>query len=213
MATLKKYDVLGKEIGTEEVNIDGIDKLANSQMIKDYLVALRANKRQWNASTKGRKEVNRTGRKPFQQKGTGKARQGCLAAPQFRGGGIVFGPKPKFDMFVKVNRKEKISVIKTLLCNKIKNSDAIVLKLEGSDIKKTKQVNNFLKNLKFDNKRVLFVADLKINENLKRCSKNIQKTEFADLKNINGYNVALCSKLIFVDGSIDQLNSLLTKGT
>ena len=76
-------------------------------MIKDYIVALRANKRQWSANTKGRTEVNHSNKKPWRQKGTGNARQGTFAAPQFKGGGVVFGPKPKFDQHVRINRQER----------------------------------------------------------------------------------------------------------
>lgn len=98
MATLKKYDISGKEIGEVSIEDNVLEYKGNPQMIKDYLVAVRNNARQWSANTKGRKEVNRTGKKPHQQKGLGRARQGCFAAPQYRGGGIVFGPKPKFDV-------------------------------------------------------------------------------------------------------------------
>lgn len=90
MATLKKYTLQGREAGN--VNLDDalLDTNANSQMIKDYIVALRANARQWSASTQTRAEVNHSGKKPHAQKGTGMARQGYLGAPHYRGGGRVF---------------------------------------------------------------------------------------------------------------------------
>ena len=84
MVTLKKVDLLGKEVGQVDIKIEDDQKLANPQMIKDYLVAMRANSRQWSANTKGRKEVNRTGAKPHKQKGLGRARQGSFAAPQYK---------------------------------------------------------------------------------------------------------------------------------
>ncbi len=178
MVALKKYDILGKEIGEVEVDIEKAKKLANSQMIKDYLVALHANARQWSANTKGRKEVNVTGAKPHKQKGLGKARQGCFAAPQYKGGGVVFGPKPKFDMHVKVNKKERRAVIKSLLVQKIKENKAMVLKVEDKDISKTKQMSDFLNILKIKGTRVLIVGGVKTSGNLKRCLSNIQKTQF-----------------------------------
>ena len=97
MPNLKKYNLAGQEVGevTLEDSLTSANK--NLQMIKDYLVAIRANARQWSANTKGRSEVNHTTKKPHPQKGTGNARQGSLAAPQYKGGGRVFGPKPKFD--------------------------------------------------------------------------------------------------------------------
>ena len=74
-------------------------------MIKDYIIALSANQRQWNASTQTRSEVNHSTKKPFAQKGTGNARQGFLGSPQFRGGGRVHAPRPKYDQHVRINRK------------------------------------------------------------------------------------------------------------
>ena len=212
MVALKKYDILGKEIGEVEVDIEKAKKLANSQMIKDYLVALHANARQWSANTKGRKEVNVTGAKPHKQKGLGKARQGCFAAPQYKGGGVVFGPKPKFDMHVKVNKKERRAVIKSLLVQKIKENKAMVLKVEDKDISKTKQMSDFLNILKIKGTRVLIVGGVKTSGNLKRCLSNIQKTQFSDSQMLNGYNLALCKNLIFIDSVLEDVNTILKEG-
>ena len=92
MATLKKYDLAGKESGEVSISDDLLTLQANPQMIKDYIVALRANRRQWSASTQTRAEVNHSKKKPFAQKGTGNARQGFLGSPQFRGGGARSWP-------------------------------------------------------------------------------------------------------------------------
>src|SRR5262245_53218509 len=91
-------------------------------MIKDYIVALRANARQWSASTKTRSEMRHTTKKPHPQKGQGRARQGSLVAPQYRGGGRVFAPKPKFDQHVRINRKERKAAIRFLLAEKFKEN-------------------------------------------------------------------------------------------
>ena len=107
MATLKKYDYKGSAKGELTIDAKLLEEDLNKQMIKDYLVAIRKNMRQWSANTKGRKEVQKSGQKPHAQKGSGRARQGCLAAPQYKGGGIVFGPKPKFDQHVRINKKER----------------------------------------------------------------------------------------------------------
>ena len=111
MAVVKKYNLSGNELGQIEIDDRLLQVSANPQMIKDYLVAYRANQRQWSASTKGRSEVSHSTQKPHPQKGTGKARQGSLVSPQYKGGGRVFGPKPKFDQCVKMNKKEKQAVI------------------------------------------------------------------------------------------------------
>jgi len=115
MATLKKYNIDGEEVGKVEADKSLVDVQANTQMVKDYIIAIRANARQWSASTKGRSEVKHTTKKPHRQKGTGRARQGSLVTSQFRGGGVVFGPKPKFNQSVRVNKKEKKAAIKFLI--------------------------------------------------------------------------------------------------
>jgi len=212
VAKLKKYDISGKEIG--EITID--DKLleykANPQMTKDYLVALRNNARQWSANTKGRKEVNRTGAKPHRQKGLGRARQGCFAAPQYRGGGIVFGPKPKFDIHTRINKKEKRAVIKSLVTEKITQNNVIILQLDDDKIEKTKQIAKFLDALEMQKKRVLIIAKPKTFSRFKRCMKNIPKKEFTDSSTINGYDLALCQNLIIMETAVDDMNLILKRG-
>src|SRR5256885_151263 len=112
---LKKFSLDAKETGTVEVADALATAQVNSQLVKDYIVALRANARQWSANTKGRSEVNHSTKKPHAQKGGGRSRQGSLAAPQYKGGGRVFGPKPKFDQHVKINQKERRSAIRALI--------------------------------------------------------------------------------------------------
>lgn len=107
MAELKKYNLAGEALGQVAINDELLESNANSQMIKDYIVALRENARQWSANTQTRAEVNHSGKKPHPQKGTGKARQGYLGSPQYKGGGRVHTPRPKFDQHVRINRKEK----------------------------------------------------------------------------------------------------------
>ncbi len=210
MATLKKYDFSGKEIGEVKVNDKDLDVTVSGQMIKDYLVAIRKNARQWSANTKGRKEVNATGKKPHRQKGLGRARQGCLAAPQYKGGGVVFGPKPKFDQHVRINKKERNLAVKSLLSEKIKANNVILLSL-NEEVSKTKQVSEFYKKLSFSNTRVLVLAKDKESNGFKRCTKNIQKTQFILSNNINGYNLALCQNIIIIESAFEDIKNILGK--
>lgn len=211
MSALKKYDIEGKEIG-EEVIEDQISKHANPQMIKDYIVALRKNLRQWSAKTKGRKEVNVTGAKPRRQKGTGSARQGSFAAPQFRGGGVVFGPRPKFDQHVKINKKEKAAIISTLLIEKFQSNQAIVLQIDDKNIEKTKQIAKFFDNVKYSDKRVLVLSKYTESKNFLRCMENIVKKHHLDPASINGYDLAMCPYLIIVDSSLEDVKAILKRG-
>src|SRR6202034_4530432 len=115
-------------------------------MIKDYIVALRENARQWSANTKGRSEVNHTTRKPHPQKGQGRARQGMLSAPQYKGGGRVFGPRPKFDQHIRINKKERKAAIRFLIGEKIRENKITVIEDVVLKAPKTKTMVNFLQN-------------------------------------------------------------------
>lgn len=215
MVALKKYDFSGKEIGEIVFDDDKLQVSANMQMIKDYIVAIRNNARQWSACTKGRSEVNKTKKKPHRQKGLGRARQGSMASPQFKGGGVVFGPKPKFDQHVRINKKERRKVIKSLLATLIKEGNAHIIS-DSLPSYKTKTVAQFLNHLKVGGKRVLFLMDLQEDKKqehdiLIKSVKNIPKVQYLYLKDVNGYNLALCNDIIFTEGAIDKLNEMFEK--
>src|ERR1700733_2105998 len=107
-------------------------------MIKDYIIALRANARQWSANTKTRAEVSHTTKKPHPQKGGGRARQGSLVAPQYKGGGRVHAHPPKFDQHVRINKKERRAAIRFLLAEKLRADRLHVLEDFQLDAPKTK---------------------------------------------------------------------------
>ena len=107
MALLKKYHLSADLAGEFEVPDDILSERCCRQLLKDYLVIYRNNQRQWSASTKGRSEIANSNAKPRPQKGSGNARQGTLKAPQFRGGGVVFGPKPKRNQSTSLNKRRK----------------------------------------------------------------------------------------------------------
>ncbi len=210
MASIKKYNLAGKLL--EEVAIDGelLSQEICSQLIKDYLVALRANARQWSASTKKRSEVSHSGQKPHPQKGTGKARQGYLGAPQYKGGGRVFSPRPKFDQFVHVNRKERRAAIGYLLSEKIRESRLHLLEFKDMKEPKTKHVADFLSKLALEGKRVLFLAPVKSEHgNFQKSLRNIPKMAFRLAQNVNGYDLTVSHDIVVMAGALDELKSLL----
>ena len=209
MANLKKYDLSGKEIGSVQVDDALLDVTAHPQMIKDYIIALRRNARQWSASTKGRAEVNRTGKKPHPQKGQGRSRQGCLAAPQYKGGGIVFGPKPKFDQHVRINKRERQAAVRFLLAEKIKANQVCVLKDEKMIKPRTKTIKSFLESLKWLDHRVLFLDGAEGQKNFTLSMRNIPKKEYSPLFNINGYDLALCRGVVIFEGALEKLLTML----
>ncbi len=220
MTKLLKYNLDGKKLADVEVDLTSLETDVHSQVIKDYIVALRKNQRQWSANTKGRTEVNHSNKKPHRQKGTGNARQGSLSAPQYKGGGVVFGPKPKFNQFVKINKKERQQVIKALLVEKIQGNHCLIVTDTDMEKPKTKTMTHFLKSCSLE-KRVLFVgesSEVSIRElqladqdlskrkhfNLQLSIRNIPKIEFSFLENINGYQLLKAGHIVMTEAGLKQ---------
>lgn len=211
---LKKYDLSGAQVGHVEIEEIYLQQEANSQMIKDYIVAIRKNCRQWSANTKVRSEVNHSHQKPHRQKGLGRARQGCLAAPQYRGGGRVFGPRPKFDQHVRINKKERQSAVRFLLSEKIKSNQVSVLDIGTISVPKTKLVRTFLRKLGLLDKRVLFLSTSHAGEieNFMLSMRNLEKKECTLVPNLSGYDLALNHDLVLIGNAFDEIKEILGKG-
>ena len=209
MATLKKYDLSGQETGAVQIDDVLLETKAHPQSMKDYLVAIRNNARQWSASTKTRAEINRTGKKPHPQKGGGRSRQGDLAAPQYKGGGIVFGPRPKFDIHVRINKKERRAAIAALIIEKIQANRVRVLEKESMTEPKTKQLATFFDKVEIGSKRTLVLGGLKQNLNLVKSIRNLPKKEYGFIAQINGYALARCHDLVILESALDQFLSIL----
>lgn len=226
MAILKKYNLAGAEVGKVEIADKLLETSANSQMIKDYLVAIRNNARQWSAKTKSRAEVSHSGKKPHPQKGTGRARQGYLGAPQYKGGGRVHAPKPKFDQHVRINQKEKRLAIRKLIADKIQDSKVHVLEVELFKEPKTKKVAQFLEALKFSGKRVLFIAEglapkakkseaslSDKYETFLKSLRNIPRASFRLFPNASGYDITVSHELVILESAVDELKNFIGKGS
>lgn len=227
MAKLKKYNLAGQEVGTVEVDEYIASTEANSQSLKDYIVALRANLRQWSANTKTRGEVKHTTKKPRPQKGTGRARQGSLVTPQFRGGGIVFGPKPKFDQHVRINKKERRAAIRYLLAEKIRNNRLIVIDNVEMSEPKTKSVKEFLKAAEIKG-RTLFLTEVKESSvevegeetsvhvkadqhhNFAKSVRNIPRVRCNVAVNTSGYDVMLAGDIVVTENALQQITEWLS---
>lgn len=204
MTALKKYNLKGEELGEVKVDKALMETVANAQMVKDYIVALRRNQRQWSASTKGRSEVSHSNKKPRKQKGTGSSRQGTLAAPQCRGGGVVFGPKPKFNQHVRINQKEKRASINALLAQRIKDNDVIVLEDGAINLKKpsTAIVAGFLKVQAIRPRKVLFVGG---GEMIAKSVRNLQGSTTILPMNVNGYDLLVAQKVVITESALKEL--------
>lgn len=227
MSTLKKYNLKGQELGQLPVSEMWMNAEANGQMVKDYIVALRANARQWSANTKTRSEVNHSTKKPHPQKGGGRARQGRLSSPQYKGGGRVFGPRPKFDQHVKINKKERQAAIRFLLSEKIKEGQFLIL--DSIEVKEpsTKTVATFIEKAGLTG-IILFLGEAqyvevktedvvkRINvqtqqhDNFIKSMRNIPKAEFSLATNISGYDVMRARNIVVTEAAFKELNDWLS---
>jgi large subunit ribosomal protein L4 len=227
VATLKKYNLKGQETGEVSVDERLVNAEANGQMIKDYIVALRANARQWSANTKTRSEVNHSTKKPHPQKGGGRARQGMLSAPQYKGGGRVFGPRPKFDQHVRINKKERKAAIRCLLAEKIAENRLHVISESHMKAPKTKTVADFLETVGLIGSRVVFLgeahyAEVKTEGETKRVTvssdkhdnfiksvRNIPRASFSLATNISGYDVLVAKDIFVTEQALAEITEWL----
>lgn len=226
MSTLTKYDLQGSKVSDVQLAEGIASAEANGQMIKDYIVAIRANARQWSASTKTRAEVSHTTKKPHPQKGGGRARQGSLVAPQYKGGGRVGGPRPKFDQHVRINKKERQAAIRFLLGEKARDNRIHVIENFDLDAPKTKSVVAFMKSANISG-RVLFLGEgsfvefecdeqlhrmsvsSDLHENFSKSVRNIPKASFALVKNISGYDVLVAHHIVLSAAALAELEEWL----
>lgn len=226
MSTLKKYNLAGQEVGHVAIEKNLVDAEANGQMVKDYIVALRTNARQWSANTKTRAEVNHTTKKPHPQKGQGRARHGNLVGPQFRGGGRVFGPRPKFDQHVRINQKERKAAVRFLIAEKIKANRFWIIENTSMKAPKTKAIADFLKGLNTRG-RTLFLGEssyveVKTEDKVQRVTvsndkhdhfiksvRNLPRADFMLASNISGYDVIASGDIVITESALNELNHWL----
>ena len=205
MAKIQMINIEGNPVSEIEVNDNIFNCDVNEHVVYLVVKNILANRRQGTHSAKTRSEVRGGGRKPWRQKGTGRARQGSIRSPQFRGGGVVFAKKPR-DYAYTTPKKVRRLALKSVLTSKLQDSEIIVLdKLELNEIK-TKTVVNILKDIKADKKALIVINDK--NENIIRSARNIEgvKTEF--VKNINVYDLLKYNSLVITKDALDTLEEV-----
>ena len=193
MPKIDVYDLKGKKVSDVELAeaIFGIEP--NEAIVHSVLVNYLANQRQGTQSTKTRAEVRGGGRKPWRQKGTGRARQGSIRAPQWIKGGIALGPKPRSYKYT-VNKKERRLAIKSLLSSKVLEKELTVVdKLELAEIK-TKTMVKALADLKVEGKTLIVLPEN--NENVFMSARNIEGVKTIVLNNINVFDLLKYNNLI-----------------
>ena len=203
MANVAVLNMAGAQVGTIELNdaIFGIE--ANEHVMHLAVVQYLANQRQGTQSTKTRAEV-RGGRKPYRQKGTGRARQGSIRSPQWVGGGVVFAPKPR-DYSFKLNKKVKRLALQSALSTKVAEGKIIVLdELTLSEVK-TKEMVKVLGNIKCDN--ALIVMDGS-NENVMLSARNIPTVKTASVNTINVYDLLKYNNLVVTKEAVEKIQEV-----
>ena len=193
MPKIDVYDIKGKKVSDVELadSVFGIEP--NEAVVHSVLVNYLANQRQGTQSTKTRAEVRGGGRKPWRQKGTGRARQGSIRAPQWVKGGIALGPKPRSYKYT-VNKKERRLAIKSLLSSKvIENELTVVDKLELAEIK-TKTMVKALADLKVEGKTLIVLPEN--NKNVLMSARNIEGVKTITLNNINVFDLLKYNNLV-----------------
>ena len=193
MPKVDVYNMQGKKVSDVELSeaVFGIEP--NENVVHSALVNYLANQRQGTQSTKTRAEVRGGGRKPWRQKGTGRARQGSIRAPQWVKGGIALGPKPRSYRYT-VNKKERRLAIKSLLSSKvIENELTVVDKLELTEIK-TKTMVKALADLKVEGKTLIVLPES--NKNVLMSARNIEGVKTITLNNINVFDLLKYNNLV-----------------
>ena len=205
MPTVDIYNADGKVVGSMDLNekVFGVD--VRSDVMHEVVVNYLANQRQGTQSTKTRTEVRGGGIKPWRQKGTGRARQGSIRAPQWVGGGVALGPKPR-DYRYALNKKVRRLALKSALTSKVQDNELIVLdSFEAAEIK-TKQVVNLLKNLNVTEKALIVLPEN--DKNVVLSARNIKGVDTTYVGAINTYEVLNHTKCIILKDAVTKLEEV-----
>lgn len=205
MPKIALTNMQGANVGEIEL-ADGIFAVPmNEPVVHQVIVAQLANKRQGTQSALGRTEVAGGGRKPWRQKGTGRARQGSTRAPQWRHGGVVFAPKPR-EYDKKVNKKIKALAMKSALSMKVADAEMIVVKDLSLEEGKTKEIVKVLENLKASKKALILTAEK--NELVCRAANNIPTVQTGIAGAVGVYDIVNCDSLIVTEAAARKVEEV-----
>ena len=205
MPKVNVFNMSGEQVEQIELSEAVFGAEINQHVVYEVVKNQLANKRQGTQSTKTRAEVRGGGRKPWRQKGTGRARAGSLNSPIFTGGGIVFAPKPR-DYSYKVPKKVRRLALKSVLTSKVQNGEFIVVDKIDFETPKTKEMAKFLANIQAE-KKALIVMDEK-NENVIRSAKNIPNLHTALVNTINVYDILKYDSFIITKEAVKKVEEV-----
>jgi len=207
MPSIAVYNMSKQQVGEVQLSEDVFDVDVNNSIIHQALHIQLANRRAGTVAVKNRSAVSGGGKKPFKQKGTGNARQGCSRAPQYPGGGVAFGPQPK-DYSLSMNKKARASALRSVLTFKFRNNGITVIdKLELDKIS-TKGFTEFIK--RFELERALVVTD-HFNNVLYLSARNVRHVKMLKHDALNVHDMLKFKHIIFTQDSVQSAEGVLLK--
>jgi len=206
MPKVALYNQTGSQVGEIELadSVFGIEP--NNAALYDAIVMQQASQRQGTHDVKNRSEVRGGGRKPWRQKGTGRARQGSIRSPQWKGGGVVFGPTPRKYGY-KLNRKVRRLALKSALSVKVQNNELLVLEALNIAAPKTKDMTAVLSSFKADRKVLIVTSEF--DQNVALASRNIPGAKIVDAAGINVLDLVAHDKVIVTKEAIAKVEEVL----
>ena len=205
MPKIDVYDIQGKKVSDVELKDEIFGIEPNEAVVHSVLVNFLANQRQGTQNTKTRAEVRGGGRKPWRQKGTGRARQGSIRAPQWIKGGIALGPKPRSYKYT-VNKKEKRLAIKSCLSSKVLEKELVVVDSLPLKEIKTKEMVKALNNLKVEGKTLILLPEK--NETVQKSARNIEGVKTTIVNTINVYDLLKYKNLVITLDTVKKLEEV-----
>ena len=205
MPKVNVYNIEGKKVSDIDLKEEIFGIEPNEAIIHSVLVNYLANQRQGTQSTKTRSEVSGGGRKPWRQKGTGRARQGSIRAPQWIKGGIALGPKPRSYKYT-VNKKERRLAVKSMLSMKVLEQSLVIVDKLAFDEIKTKNMVNALNNLKVTGKTLIMLPEK--NENVQKSARNIEGVKTNLVNTINVYDLLKYNNLVVTLDTVKKLEEV-----
>ena len=208
MLKLNVLNLEGKPVGEIELAAEVFGIEVNKQAIFDAIIMQRASLRQGTHDVKNRREVRGGGRKPWRQKGTGRARQGSIRSPQWRGGGIVFGPTPRSYAY-KLNRKVRRLALKSVLSQKVLDSALMVVNALEFAAPKTKDFIKVMDALKLENKTMFVVSADEEFDNAFLSLRNLPNVMLLSVDGLNVYDISNADVLVFTEAAAKYAGEVL----
>lgn len=212
MANLKVFNQNGETVGEITLAADIFAIEPNKQSVFDAVRVYLANRRQGTSKVKTRNEVRGGGRKPWRQKGTGRARQGSIRSPQWRGGGIAFGPTGEQNYSLKMNKKIRVLALKSILS--IRANEEAILVVDKFDFEKpsTHQMSKSLESLKVKGKALIVATESTFSDNAILSAFNIPTLGFIGYDQMNVYDLMNCDTLIVTQEALEAITEVLANG-